>query len=852
MAAKTKSVGGKAYPASDWLYVGDPNDISTWHLCVADAGHIRDAMARFNQTKGIPADEKGKYARKLVGLAKRHGIDASHFASEYAKSKQVLAARAQEAVDEPLAVYERAKLQGGSEDGSSWPIVVMEAGFAKGEVMTDNPEFQRLPHYFPQEVVAQVAESCSRARFGRRHPETVVDETDPARIAGWLDGGAMDGKSARATMHLYENEEGLRGKLLAAKKSNTLDLFGASILAYFHWRKDKAEGRDALVATKLGRLVSVDLVTEAGAGGKILPYAAYLKHEIAAAKAAAESGAARKGAMMKEQILKVLEALRKRDAGRADGLKMKFDGLPEDKYADFWVEVSEALIASAEIDGGKPGDVRRLSDGGYGFYSDSGRAPSGRTARAADGSGGGDGGDGGGDGDGEDEDQPGAPGAAKLLAKANEALEKMQRIESRNLMESKLADSKLPVPAMALVREHLNERIADGAVLDEAKVDAEIKKVRESFAAFSNVGRINGSTVHVGRDTQDKLQLAMDAMFGVRQALADKSVKRFRGIREAYNEITGDRELERISTGGFFMKAQEAWATTDFPNVLLNALTKKLIQDWTETNYQYLEKIYTKAVVGDFKTQDRVRMGYLPALSSVAEAGPFVEIAKPTDELIQYTVAKYGNLLTVSEETIRNDDLGKMMQIPSRMARAGRATLAQYITNFFNNNPNYQPDAVAWFAAAHNNIAIAALSSAALDAAQQALQQQTEKNSLLPLNFRLDWLMVPPALYPSARQINRNPTGTNNWYQRFGENDENIFVNPFLTDVDDWYAGAFPDQAPILEMGFLDGFDMPQIFLANLPTQGTMFTNDQLQYKVKFVFAGNILDFRPVYGGRQD
>ena len=353
-------------------------------------------------------------------------------------------------------------------------------------------------------------------------------------------------------------------------------------------------------------------------------------------------------------------------------------------------------------------------------------------------------------------------------------------------------------------------------------------------------------------DQEDKLQHAMDSMFGVREARADRSVMPFRGIREAYQVITGDGDCSQIPRGGFYLKAQEAWATANFPNVLLNAMTKKLLQDWGENSYNYFDKLVSKTVVGDFKQQDRVRMGYLPQLSTVAESAAYVEIARPTDELIQYTVAKYGNLVTVSEETIRNDDLGKMMQIPSRLARAARATLAQYITNFFINNSTYQPDSTAWFAAGHNNVAVGALSSATLDTAQQQLQQQTEKDSALPLNFRLDWLMIPPALYPTARQINLNPTGTNNWYQRFGADDENIFVNPLLTDVDDWFVGTWPDQGPAIEVGFLDGYDIPQIFLANLPTQGTMFTNDQLQFKMKFVFAGNIVDFRPVYSGKQD
>jgi hypothetical protein len=800
MATKTKSVGGKDYPASTFAYVGDPEDTSTWHLPIPDEAHVRDALARFNQAQ-IPSDKKAAVAHKLAAAAKRYGIDASGFEKEYL-SKQ---SAGQNVV--VLLACESSRFENGAEDGLTWPMVVMESGFARGEVMTDDPALKGLPHYFPQEVVAQVAEACKSTRFGRRHPQTDGEEFDPSRIAGLISGGVMEGSAARASVRLFETETELKTKLMAAQKSNQLGLFGASILGLFAWKKGKAEGKDALVAQRLARLMSVDLVTEAGAGGKILPYAASrsvrdeiaaIQTEFAAAEAAkitAAKAADKKGAVMKEQILKVLEALRKKDAGRATELQKEFEGLAEDKHSEFWVKLSEALVAE--------------------------------PVQAAD----------------------KGPKPEEILAKANEALAAAKKLETRNLIERKVSESKLPVPAMAVVREHLAERVADGAQLDEAKIDAEIKKVRESFAAFANVGRVNGGTASVGRDTVDKVSLAMEAMFGVREAKADKSVAPFRGIREAYMVITGDNELADIPRGGFY-KTQQAWATTNFPNVLLNALTKKLIQDYAEQPYQYLDKLYTKAIVGDFKTQHRIRMGYLAELSAVAEAGAYTEIARPTDEDITYAVSKFGNLLTVTEETIRNDDLGKMLQIPSRLARAGRIGLAQFISNFFINNPNYAPDSVAWFASGHNNLSTALLSSAALDAAQLALQSQTEKDSALPLSFSLDWLMVPPGLYPTARQINRNPTGTNNWYQRFGANDENIFVNPLLTDAVEWFCGAFPAQAPSLEIGFLDGFDMPQIFLANLPTQGTMFTNDELQYKVKFVYGGNILDFRPVYAGK--
>jgi hypothetical protein len=161
-----------------------------------------------------------------------------------------------------------------SEDGLTWPVQVMRSGWAHGRVDMADPKLAGLPHFFPREVVAQVAEACNNARFGRRHPSSDTEETDAGRVAGYLDSGRVIGTAAHATLHLFENEKDIQGKLMAAKKADKLDLFGASVLAYFSWRRGKPEGRDAMVAQKLCRLVSVDLVTEAGAGGRFLPVAA--------------------------------------------------------------------------------------------------------------------------------------------------------------------------------------------------------------------------------------------------------------------------------------------------------------------------------------------------------------------------------------------------------------------------------------------------------------------------------------------------------------------------------------------------------------------------------------------------
>lgn len=80
---KTKRVDGEDLPASAFLYVGDKDKTDTWALPYkfsSDAktkSHLRNALARFNQTKKIPADKKAGIYKKLVRLCKKYGIHVS-------------------------------------------------------------------------------------------------------------------------------------------------------------------------------------------------------------------------------------------------------------------------------------------------------------------------------------------------------------------------------------------------------------------------------------------------------------------------------------------------------------------------------------------------------------------------------------------------------------------------------------------------------------------------------------------------------------------------------------------------------------------------------------------------------
>ena len=81
--AKTKKVAGEELKSSAFAYVGDESDPSTWkfplHFSTKEksARHVRNALARFNQAKGIPADKKTEVKAKILAAAKQYGVEVS-------------------------------------------------------------------------------------------------------------------------------------------------------------------------------------------------------------------------------------------------------------------------------------------------------------------------------------------------------------------------------------------------------------------------------------------------------------------------------------------------------------------------------------------------------------------------------------------------------------------------------------------------------------------------------------------------------------------------------------------------------------------------------------------------------
>lgn len=442
----------------------------------------------------------------------------------------------------------------------------------------------------------------------------------------------------------------------------------------------------------------------------------------------------------------------------------------------------------------------------------------------------------------------GEPAPAQAGVTREELDAQLRMVEARAHVRTALASSKLPEVAVARLQKHF-----DGLQqFTEAQVDEAIAQEREYLATFTESGHVRGAgdTSHIesGEDRSEKVAKMFDDFF-------DKKNRDVRSFRECYIEVTGDRRVTghlqdcdpvrmREALGGL-TAFRESVDTTAFSVVLGNSITRRMLADYAnESMYDAWRRIANVVPVNDFRTQERTRYGGYGDLPAVAEKAAYGALASPTDEKATYAVTKRGGTEDVSLEAIKNDDVGLIQGIPVKLSRSAKRTLGKFVFDFIANNPLIY-DGVALYAAGHNNLGTTALSATTLAAGRLAMLKQTEKDSGERLGI------MPRTLLVSAD----GEEGAVDLFRRNTENDANFVQSLSLdvipvwywTDANDWALAADPDEAPFIEIGFLDGNEEPEIFVQDMPTQGSLFSNDMITYKIRHVYGGNVTDFRPTY-----
>jgi hypothetical protein len=230
----------------------------------------------------------------------------------------------------------------------------------------------------------------------------------------------------------------------------------------------------------------------------------------------------------------------------------------------------------------------------------------------------------------------------------------------------------------------------------------------------------------------------------------------------------------------------------------------------------------------------------------VNENDAYTAADSPTDEEINYNIRKRGYIETITREMIVNDDLGAIRKIPIRMGQAASRTIYEFVYDLITSNPVMDYDATTLFHANHGgNLLAAALDATSLANARSIMRKQTELDSGKKIGIKPRYLLVPSELDKTAYELTTVAYGLNNPVPSFHQTWQ---IEPITiahtTDANNWYLVADPMEFPTIEIGFLHGREEPELFVADLPTQGSYFTNDQIKFKIRHEYDGDVLDHR--------
>jgi hypothetical protein len=419
-------------------------------------------------------------------------------------------------------------------------------------------------------------------------------------------------------------------------------------------------------------------------------------------------------------------------------------------------------------------------------------------------------------------------------------------------LENTLGGVTLPDPVKASIRKRFSEAITAGAFPAKDAITAAVKEQVDIFAALADKGfTMPGQQMRteLGKGPAENAKEALDAFFDPKKPATS--------FREIYVQITGDTKITgRVQDAP---RLKEALNTGSWTEILGDSITRRMVADYQANPLTNWRGVIADVVpVNDFRTQRRMRFGGYGNLPTVGQGAPYTALTSPTDEEATYAPAKRGGTESVTMEMITNDDVGAVRRIPGKLARAAAQTLHEFVWGFLNANGLIY-DGVALAAGGHNNLIATALTATNLGAARLLLKKQTDMNSGKRIGLAARYLIVPTDLEELAYQLTASmqmlpDAGLSTTASPAAKNflaTQGIrpITVDYWTDLDNYWVTADPTQAPMIEIGFLSGREEPELFVQDTPNQGSLFSNDQITYKIRHTYGGGVLDYRAFVGG---
>lgn len=424
------------------------------------------------------------------------------------------------------------------------------------------------------------------------------------------------------------------------------------------------------------------------------------------------------------------------------------------------------------------------------------------------------------------------------------------QVSRDEVIELALSRSGLPESLKELIRR-------DASLESLPEVNAAIARVNAAWAEATAQRAIQGlGEISQVRTPLERITLAFERLMGVGgepgawnrgDTAAHRAAPRLSGIREMYDLLTGDWERYGIYRPERVNLANAT--TTTMAEVVRNVLNKVMLQTFEAKPHWWAPIVYEE----DFASLNDTRwitLGGFDDLDTVAEGDPYTEIAWEDYAEVAPFVKK-GNYLGLTLEMIDRDDVGAVRAIPRKLGHAAWRTLSSAVASLFTANAGVGPtlaDAAPLFDATHSNLGASALDATAWRATVSAMFKQTELGSGKRLGVRPSFCLVPIELEETAVSLFTTTLepGLAGNTRAIEQVSHSVITVPEWTDPTDWAAAADPRELPGVVIGYRFS-RAPELFIADHPLMGSMFTNDELRVKVRFVFAVGVGDYRALY-----
>ncbi|PON05398.1 head maturation protease, ClpP-related [Rhizobium hidalgonense] len=282
-------------------------------------------------------------------------------------------------------------------------------------------------------------------------------------------------------------------------------------------------------------------------------------------------------------------------------------------------------------------------------------------------------------------------------------------------------------------------------------------------------------------------------------------------LLEARGERVISRNRDRLATQ--IMSSGATHSTSDFPFVTGNAANRFLLDAYraAETPLKQLARLRNAA---NFKAMTIGRMSEMPKLEEVLE-GAEITYGTRSEAKETYRVKTYAKMFGISREALINDDLDAFSDTLRAFGQAAAQTEADLIADLLLDNNGLGPlldDDVTLFANARGNKAVtpSALTISSVSAGRKAMRDQKGLDNETPLSLKPQFLIVGSDNETTGEQIIAaiTPSATEEVNPFSGK--LSLLVEPRLEDAA-WRLFASPDQAPILEIAYLNGVQQPKL-----------------------------------------